>query len=242
MSGRLVLLRHGQSYGNVDHRLDTRPPGSQLTPLGHRQAREFAAEPRRRPGLIAHSVATRAIQTAAEISARLGLTAQVIEGIHEVQVGALENRSDDAAIAEFSATYQRWYRGETAIALPGGESAEQVLGRYLPVVADLRMNYLDDDQWTDDIVVVSHGAAIRLVASTLAGVGGAFALAHPLANATAVVLVPVTDGRWSCLQWGSEKPPFQADMDTTATDCVADRESPQRDKLPQIEVGGHAAE
>ena len=30
MSGRLVLLRHGQSYGNVERRLDTRPPGAAL--------------------------------------------------------------------------------------------------------------------------------------------------------------------------------------------------------------------
>ncbi len=32
MSGRLVLVRHGQSFGNVDKRLDTRPPGAELTP------------------------------------------------------------------------------------------------------------------------------------------------------------------------------------------------------------------
>lgn len=28
MSGRLVLLRHGQSYDNVERRLDTLPPGT----------------------------------------------------------------------------------------------------------------------------------------------------------------------------------------------------------------------
>ena len=42
MSGRLVLLRHGQSVANVDKRLDTRPPGAELTPLGREQARAFA--------------------------------------------------------------------------------------------------------------------------------------------------------------------------------------------------------
>lgn len=42
MSGRLVLLRHGQSYGNVERRLDTLPPGTALTPLGRDQARAFA--------------------------------------------------------------------------------------------------------------------------------------------------------------------------------------------------------
>ena len=40
MTGRLVLVRHGQSHGNVDRRLDTRPPGAALTDLGHEQARD----------------------------------------------------------------------------------------------------------------------------------------------------------------------------------------------------------
>ncbi|ORW24893.1 phosphoglycerate mutase [Mycolicibacter nonchromogenicus] len=209
MSGRLVLLRHGQSYGNVERRLDTRPPGTELTPLGREQARNFAAEGRHRPMLVAHSVATRAVQTAAEISGRLGgVTARALEGIHEVQAGELENRTDDDAIAEFNAIYQRWHSGETGLALPGGESAEQVLDRYLPVVTDLRLRYLDDEDWTGDIVVVSHGAAIRLAAATLAGVDAGFVLDNHLENATAVVLAPITDGRWSCVQWGSLTPPF----------------------------------
>ena len=65
------------------------------------------------------------------------------------------------------------------------------------------MRYLDDDDWTSDIVVVSHGAAIRLTAAVLAGVDSSFALDHHLANTEAVVLTPVTDGRWSCVQWGT---------------------------------------
>jgi len=208
MSGRLVLLRHGQSYGNVDRRLDTRPPGSELTPLGRDQARAFAGNGLHRPALVAHSVALRAAQTAAEISGPFGVTARALDGIHEVQAGALENRNDDDAIAEFNAIYQRWHAGERGIALPGGETAEQVLDRYLPVVTDLRMRYLDDDDFTGDIVVVSHGAAIRLAAATLAGVESSFALDHHLENAQAVVLAPITDGRWSCVQWGALTPPF----------------------------------
>ena len=60
MSGRLVLVRHGQSYGNVDKRLDTRPPGAELTPLGRDQARDFAHGRQCRPALLGHSIATRA--------------------------------------------------------------------------------------------------------------------------------------------------------------------------------------
>ena len=221
MSGRLVLVRHGQSYGNVDRRLDTRPPGSELTPLGRDQARAFARDGLSRPGLLLHSVATRAAQTAAEISAEVDVTASEVIGIHEVQVGELENRSDDDAVAEFDAIYKRWHEGERDVPLPGGETGNQVLDRYLPVVTDLRMRYLDDDEWTSDIIVVSHGAAIRLTAAVLAGVESSFVLDHHLKNTEAVVLAPVTDGRWSCVQWGTLTPPFYPEPDVTpVTDAV----------------------
>jgi broad specificity phosphatase PhoE len=221
MSGRLVLVRHGQSFGNVDRRLDTRPPGSELTPLGRDQARAFARDGMSRPGLLLHSVATRAAQTAAEISAEVDVPASEVTGIHEVQVGELENRSDDDAVAEFDAIYKRWHEGERDVPLPGGETGNQVLDRYLPVVTDLRMRYLDDDEWTGDIVVVSHGAAIRLTAAVLAGVESSFVLDHHLKNTEAVVLAPVTDGRWSCVQWGTLTPPFYPEPDVTPlTDAV----------------------
>ncbi|WP_138985516.1 phosphoglycerate mutase family protein, partial [Mycobacterium avium] len=66
MGGGLVVVRPGQSYGNVERRLDTRPPGAELTPLGRDQAREFARRSGR-PAMLAHSVATRASQTAAGV-------------------------------------------------------------------------------------------------------------------------------------------------------------------------------
>jgi probable phosphoglycerate mutase len=221
MSGRLLLVRHGQSYGNVDRRLDTRPPGSELTPLGRDQARAFARDGLSRPGLLLHSVATRAAQTAAEISAEVDVPASEVTGIHEVQVGELENRSDDDAVAEFDAIYKRWHEGERDVPLPGGETGNQVLDRYLPVVTDLRMRYLVDDEWTGDIIVVSHGAAIRLTAAVLAGVERCFVLDHHLKNTEAVVLAPVTDGRWSCVQWGTLTPPFYPEPDVTpVTDAV----------------------
>jgi broad specificity phosphatase PhoE len=213
VSGRLVLVRHGQSYGNVERRLDTRPPGAALTDLGRDQARTFARGLTDRPGLIAHSVAVRASQTAREIADELGLGTHELEGIHEVQVGQLEDRNDDAAIEEFNAIYQRWHQGEVDLPLPDGETARQVLTRYLPVVKQLRIRYLDDDAFSGDIVMVSHGAAIRLASAVLAGVDGSFALDHHLGNAEAVVLAPITDGRWSCVQWGTLLPPFYPEPD-----------------------------
>lgn len=217
MSGRLILVRHGQSHGNVERRLDTRLPGAELTDLGVRQAREFARARPQPPGLLLHSVAHRAAQTAAAIGAELRpaglLIPRQVEGIHEVQAGALENRNDDDAIAEFNTVYQRWHEGELDAAMPGGESGHDVLERFLPAITELRLCYLDDRDWHTDIVVVSHGAAIRLAAATLAGVDGSFVLEHHLANTEAVALAPTTDGRWSCVQWGSLTPPFCPEPD-----------------------------
>jgi probable phosphoglycerate mutase len=153
-------------------------------------------------------VANRASQTAAVIGAQVGVAPREVAGIHEAQVGKLENRNDDEAVAEFNAIYDRWQHGELDLALPGGETANEVLDRYVPVLTDLRMRYLDDHDWKGDIVVVSHGAAIRLVSAVLAGVDANFALDNHLGNAESVVLAPITDGRWSCLRWGSLTPPF----------------------------------
>ena len=210
-----MLLRHGQSYGNVERRLDTRPPGAELTPLGRDQARAFARNSAR-PAMLAHSVATRASQTAAVIGSELELAALEVAGIHEVQVGELENRSDDQAVAEFNAIYERWHRGELDAPLPGGETGNDVLDRYVPALTELRLRYLDDDDWDGDILVVSHGAAIRLAAAILAGVDGNFALDNHLDNAECVVLAPITDGRWSCVRWGNVTPPFVPRAESSA--------------------------
>ncbi|HOB48473.1 MAG TPA: histidine phosphatase family protein [Mycobacterium sp.] len=209
-TGRLILVRHGQSHSNVARRLDTRPPGAALTDLGAEQARQFARSLSGPPDLLLHSVAHRAAQTAAEIGSELSRPANEVEGIHEVQAGDLEDRDDDEAIAAFNSVYRRWHRGDLDAPIPGGETGRQVLDRYLPVVTDLRRRFLDDTDWDGDIVVVSHGAAIRLVAAVLAGLDSAFVLENHLANTEAVTLAPLTSDRWRCLQWGSLPAPFQS--------------------------------
>lgn len=227
MTGRLVLVRHGQSHANVERRLDTRPPGAELTDLGRDQARTFARTLARPAAIVTHSIATRAVQTAGHIAAEFGgalnAGAMAFEGLHEVQVGELEDRTDEAAHDEFNAVYRRWHGGELDVALPGGETAQQVLDRYVPVLDQLRMRYLDDETWHGDIVVVSHGAAIRLVSALLAGVDSRFAVDHHLANTESVVLAPITDGRWSCVQWGKLTPPFVGDAPVTTTAGDASR-------------------
>lgn len=225
MSGRLVLVRHGQSYGNVERRLDTRPPGAPLTELGQQQARLFARRyEAHQPATLVHSIALRATQSASAMAEHLGMETVSVQGLHEVQAGALEDSRDHESFAIFDRIYQQWLFGDHSARIPDGESAEDIFERYLPAITDLRLRYLDDDSSSGDVVVVSHGAVIRLVAAKLAGVDPGFAVNNHLRNTEAVVLAPITDGRWSCLQWGVETAPFpqQAAADAEALADSAD--------------------
>ncbi len=205
-AGSLLLVRHGQTASNVVHRLDSRPPGAPLNELGRKQAQalvqtlsgvELAA--------VVSSVAVRAQQTAAPLAAAVGVRAQVLDGLQETDAGVLEDREDREAHLEFVRVYGQWHAGNLTERIAEGESGRQVLGRFTPVVAQLREKYLE--QGTGSVVLVSHGAAIRLVAAQLAGVDGAFAASNSLPNTAMIVLAPVPDG-WRCLQWDQHLPPF----------------------------------
>ena len=161
---RLVFVRHGQTDSNVARALDTRPPGAPLNALGLAQAEALGGRLGAEPvAAVYASLATRAQQTAAPVAAAHGLDVVVVEGIHEVFAGELEGRSDTVAREAFDAVYDAWWAGDLDARLPGGESAHDVRERFLPALDPLL------DGVKGDVVLVSHGAAIRLAAAALLG-------------------------------------------------------------------------
>ncbi|CCQ14369.1 Phosphoglycerate mutase family protein [Rhodococcus sp. AW25M09] len=207
--GKLILVRHGQTTANVAKVLDTAPPGAELTELGHQQAEKYAqtwvGHP---PAVLVSSRALRAKQTAGYIERATGVPLVVSDGIHETFAGDLEDRDDPDAHREFTEIFHRWHTGDLAAAVSGGDSGHSVLERYVPVLDALRMQYLGDET-AGDVVVVSHGAAIRLVAAVLAGVDGSFAADNHLDNTHTIELVPLPGGGWACAKWGTLLPPFE---------------------------------
>ncbi|MEU6559997.1 histidine phosphatase family protein [Nocardia nova] len=211
--GRLVLVRHGETEGNVAKVLDTRVPGLPLTERGVAQAKSFASRLIVPPTRLYSSVALRARQTATYIESGTGVSAEVLDGVYEVQVGELEGLGSDAAHQEFQRVYRSWHVGELNSRLPGGESGEEVLERYLPVVEQLRANHLgpasrSGDEGSGDVLLVSHGAVMRLVARELTGVAPPFTTNNHLDNTETIELLPTADGGWTCVRWGRYTPPF----------------------------------
>ncbi|WP_039794225.1 histidine phosphatase family protein [Nocardia araoensis] len=219
MTGRLILVRHGETEGNVAKLLDTRIPGLPLTERGAAQAKTFGEGLLRPPKVLFSSAALRARQTASYIEAATGVAAMVLDGLHEVQAGDLEGEHSEEAHQTFQRIYRAWHEGDLDLRVPGGESAQDVLDRFLPAIRELRNTYLTpDDDAHGDVMVVSHGAAMRLVGRTLADVRPPFTTNNHLDNTETIELVPMPDGGWECIRWGRFTPPFGYEVAPTSDD------------------------
>lgn len=160
-----ILVRHGESEANRDgcFALNGHVP---LTDLGRQQAHEAAAQIGRlfNPQRIISSNFTRAVQSAEIISTDLKLPLEVVEGIQERDLGALKGRPwhEHAALASADPAYDR--QREWLWRPPGGESYQDVRERVMPELEALRGRFP-----TDELVIVSHGAVMRAIWSSLTG-------------------------------------------------------------------------
>ncbi|GGS18157.1 MULTISPECIES: histidine phosphatase family protein [Actinokineospora] len=194
---RLLLVRHGETISNVNHVLDSAPPGPPLTALGRRQAEAFAERTKHEPVTAVYaSTAIRAQETAAPMAVRRGLDVAVLAGVHEVQAGELEGRNDPEALAAFVEVYRGWTEGDLHRAMPGGDTGHAVLERFAADIAKLRADHPDET-----VALVTHGGILRLGAELLAdNVGPQLANAGLIPNTGHVLLETRGDG-WHCLEW-----------------------------------------
>jgi broad specificity phosphatase PhoE len=154
--GKLIMVRHGESEGNRERRF-TISPEVPLTELGQRQAREVAERIARlfKPEAIISSPFTRARQTSEIIGAELKIPIEVVQDLHERDLGRLKGHSYDALreLLRQDPAYdprQGWlWKPE------GGESFEEVRRRVVAAVERLRERYPEHE-----VVVVSHGGVM----------------------------------------------------------------------------------
>ncbi len=191
---RLLLVRHGETASNIERKLDTAMPGPPLTELGQKQARELSDVLLDEDiSAVYASIGLRAQQTAAPTAERLGLPVQILEGVHEIQVGSLEGRNDTEAYKTYLDTVIRWAEGALDVAFPGGgETGRQVLDRFLGAIDAIRQD--------GTVMVVTHGGAGRMGALALASNVPVELAENLLPNTGVVVLESEGDG-WVCRSW-----------------------------------------
>lgn len=192
---RLVLIRHGQSEWNEQHRIQGQS-GSGLTERGHQQARGTAAwVAATHPGAgLVSSDLERCRQTAAPIAAALGVAAREDPQVRERSFGRWEGRTLDEIEVDDAELWYRWRSGEDVVREVGGESGEDLAAR----VSAAFLAHVDDLGEGDTLVVVTHGgpvwhgmhALLGLPWATLGGVG----------NASVTEIVRGVHGWW-CESW-----------------------------------------
>ncbi|POH64308.1 histidine phosphatase family protein [Cryobacterium zongtaii] len=210
---RLLLIRHGQTPANVLGQLDTAHPGPGLTELGERQA-AVIPEALRFDSIdtIFASTLHRTQLTARPLAFDRGLDIQVADGLHEIEAGALERRSDHASIRTYMETVFAWGAGNLDVGMPGGPDGHAFFARF---DADIAVAAASGAT----AAVFSHGAAIRVWAAARAtNVPPMFAGLHDLDNTGVVELIGSPDEGWTLLSWAGVPLGGMPLVDTTAVD------------------------
>jgi probable phosphoglycerate mutase len=210
---RLLLLRHGQTPSNVRGLLDTANPGPGLTALGERQA---AAVPHalrdRQVDAIAVSPLVRTSFTAAPLARAREIEPLVVDGLQEIEAGDLEMAGEHEAHQRYLGTAFAWARGDLGRTMPGGLDGRAFLGRYDAAVAKLA------ERGDDSVVLVSHGAAIRVwVSARVAGVDVDHVERTALANTGLVEIDGDPVAGWRLVSWSAE-PVGGRELDAPAVD------------------------
>lgn len=161
---RLLLVRHGQTMGNILRQLqDDHDP---LTELGRRQAREVAAHLATLVGVEALycSPLQRALDTATIIGAAIGLEPQPRPGWAEINVGRAAGHTFEGWREQFPDEAVAFRADGAGYRWPGGESGRDVATR---TAAEIEWLLARHGETTGPIVIVSHGAALAWAISYL---------------------------------------------------------------------------
>lgn len=162
----ILLVRHGETEWNVERRFQGRGD-SPLTERGRRQAeatgRLIADLIRRDPSRawrLAASPLGRAVQTAEIISQVIGLPVETDERLMEVDCGEWEGQLWSEVSARFA---DLGVARRALFSSPGGETYQEMLERISGFLAD------QPPEPGRRLVVVSHGAAGRVLRGAYAG-------------------------------------------------------------------------
>lgn len=210
--GRIILVRHGQTFSNEARILDTRPPGAELTDLGKQQAAEAGARLAEvSPNLAGAScaVSIRTQQTAQRLLASYererGLDAGSIPldvkfGLHEIFVGDFEGQRHQEAHDAYNTALVAWMHEGLDDRMPGGESPREVIARYQPILERIAEDIAGTEK---DHMVVCHGGVMRIVGRYNSDVPETIAFETYMANCQFVILDPSAGdfGQWHCESW-----------------------------------------
>jgi 2,3-bisphosphoglycerate-dependent phosphoglycerate mutase len=151
----LLLLRHGETAWNAEHRIQGQLDVP-LSPTGMRQAARLAARLADEPiSAIYSSDLARAALTAAPLGAQTGCALRFDERLRERAFGIFEGATLEEIARDHRAEFERWRAREIDWAIPGGESARDLLDRVGAALTDIVLAHAGGT-----VAVVAHGGVL----------------------------------------------------------------------------------
>ncbi len=155
---RLFLIRHGETEWNRQKRLQGHS-NIKLSSKGLRQAKNLVAHfPFPHVDAIYSSDLARAVETASIIADKLDLSVKKMTDLREMNYGDWEGRRIDELATESSREFGRFFTDPERCQPPRGETFLECQARLM-----IGIRYIIAEHENQNVVVVSHGAAIRLI-------------------------------------------------------------------------------
>jgi len=180
---RLVLVRHGESTWNREHRIQGQldPP---LSDHGRAQAEMLARRlASRKPEAIYASDLRRAMETARPISAALGVGVEPRAELREIFLGEWEGLRTQELADRFPEAWAGWTAEPDWDLVPGGEGAaafEKRAGAALDAVMERHPH--------GEAIVVTHGGVVQLALHRIVGKPSRGLFPFRISNASVTVI------------------------------------------------------
>jgi broad specificity phosphatase PhoE len=185
----LVLIRHGQSTWNREHRIQGQldPP---LSEEGRRQAERVGHRltGRRFAGFYSSDL-KRAFETSQAIEAAIGLHPESVPGLREIYLGEWEGLRTEDLAERFPEAWSRWTEEPDWDLVPGGEGAALFETRVAAALDEILERHRHGD-----VVVVTHGGVIQIALHRVVGRPSRGLFPFKIQNAS-ISIIEKRDGR-----------------------------------------------
>ncbi|MDD4237144.1 MAG: alpha-ribazole phosphatase [Desulfotomaculaceae bacterium] len=165
MSCRVYLIRHGETEWNTTMKFQGRTD----IPLSERGRRQAVSLGKRLAALkldaFYASDLVRAYETATIISSHHGLPIETVPGLRELNFGAWEGLTSTEIKKLFPDEIKQWWENPFSIRIPGGETYNELIERSVKAIKKLVARHSDGQ-----VVVVTHGGAIRSIVCSVLGI------------------------------------------------------------------------
>jgi broad specificity phosphatase PhoE len=179
----LLLVRHGQSTWNHEHRIQGQldPP---LSDEGRRQAAQLGRRLAGRSFVALYSSdLQRAAETSRLVGQAIGLEAQPMAALREINLGEWEGLQTEELAVRFPEAWAGWTEEPNWDLVPGGEGSAAFERRVTEVMDSLFARHQQGD-----VLVVTHGGVIQIALHHVVGRPGRGIFPFRIQNASLTVI------------------------------------------------------